>query len=82
MNLAEHTNTLDGIFARNRVLPFISIRRAEHVLPLADALAAGGITTLEITLRTPLGLAAIARLRQGRPGLCIGGGTGLPALAA
>ncbi|WP_304640624.1 bifunctional 4-hydroxy-2-oxoglutarate aldolase/2-dehydro-3-deoxy-phosphogluconate aldolase [Pseudomonas sp.] len=75
MNLAEHTKTLDGIFSRNRILPVISIRRAEDVLPLADALAAGGITTLEITLRTSLGLAAIARLRQERPELCIGVGT-------
>lgn len=75
MNLAEHTHTLDAIFSRSRILPVISIRRAEDVLPLADALAEGGITSLEITLRTAHGLAAIATLRAQRPDLCVGVGT-------
>jgi 2-dehydro-3-deoxyphosphogluconate aldolase / (4S)-4-hydroxy-2-oxoglutarate aldolase len=75
MSLAEHTNTLDRIFAKSRILPVISIRRIEDVLPLADALAAGGITTLEITLRTTFGLPAVAMLREQRPQLCIGVGT-------
>lgn len=75
MNLSDNTRTLDGIFAHARFLPVISIQSEETILPLADALAAGGITTLEITLRTPLGLPAIALLRQQRPELCIGAGT-------
>ena len=75
MNLSDNTRTLDGIFAHARCLPVISIQSEETILPLADALAAGGITTLEITLRTPLGLPAIALLRQQRPELCIGAGT-------
>ncbi len=75
MSLAENTSELDRIFSRARVLPVISIRQASDVLPLADALAEGGITTLEITLRTPLGLQAIATLRRERPQLCIGAGT-------
>ncbi|HDZ57318.1 MAG TPA: bifunctional 4-hydroxy-2-oxoglutarate aldolase/2-dehydro-3-deoxy-phosphogluconate aldolase [Pseudomonas xinjiangensis] len=75
MSLVENTLALDTIFSRLRVLPVISIRRESDVLPLADALADGGITTLEITLRTPLGLPAIATLRRERPELCVGAGT-------
>src|SRR5690606_28189726 len=55
--------------------PVLSIRRESDILPLADALLAGGITTLEITLRTAHGLTAIAMLRRERPALCVGAGT-------
>ncbi|GAB3394661.1 hypothetical protein GCM10027514_41030 [Azotobacter armeniacus] len=51
------------------------MRQAAHTLPLADALAAGGLRTLEITLRSEHGLAAIRTLRRERPHLCIGVGT-------
>lgn len=75
MSQAEHIRTLDALFASARLLPVISLRRAEDALPLADALEQGGITTLEITLRTPHALGAIAQLRRERPQLCVGAGT-------
>lgn len=79
MSLAENTRRLDTIFANSPMLPVISIQREADILPLADALAAGGISNLEITLRTPLGLPAIALLRKHRPELCVGAGTVLDA---
>jgi len=75
MRLAENSSNLDRIFNGQRILPVLSIRRESDVLPLADALAAGGITNLEVTLRTPLGLAAIRLLAEQRPQLCVGAGT-------
>lgn len=75
MRLTENTQTLERIFAGQRILPVLSIQREEDVLPLADALAAGGVTNLEITLRTPLALAAIRLLTAQRPELCVGAGT-------
>ncbi|WP_373185966.1 bifunctional 4-hydroxy-2-oxoglutarate aldolase/2-dehydro-3-deoxy-phosphogluconate aldolase [Halopseudomonas sp.] len=79
MTLTESTRILDDIFARSRLLPVISIEDMQDVLPLVDALAAGGIKTFEITLRTPMGLPAIELLRRERPGLCVGAGTVLDA---
>ncbi|MCY1368721.1 2-dehydro-3-deoxy-phosphogluconate aldolase [compost metagenome] len=58
----------------------ITIEREQDVLPLADALAAGGLRTLEITLRSEHGLAAIRLLREQRPELCVGAGTVLDEL--
>lgn len=58
-----------------RILPVITIAREEDILPLADALAAGGIRTLEVTLRSQHGLKAIQVLREQRPELCVGAGT-------
>ena len=75
MRLADNSRALDGIFHRQRILPVLSIQREQDILPLADALAAGGITNLEVTLRTPLGLTAIRLLAEQRPHLCVGAGT-------
>ena len=41
------------------VLPVIEVEKPEEILPIAEALAEGGIHGLEITLRTKAGLGAI-----------------------
>ncbi|WP_339845037.1 bifunctional 4-hydroxy-2-oxoglutarate aldolase/2-dehydro-3-deoxy-phosphogluconate aldolase [uncultured Halopseudomonas sp.] len=75
MSLLENTHTLDALFAHSRLLPVITIESMHDVLPLIDALAAGGINNVEITLRTPLGLSAIELLRLERPAIGVGAGT-------
>ena len=62
---------LDGI----RALPVVAIDAVEDAVPLADALAEGGLTAIEVTLRTAAALDAIARLQKERPKLLIGAGT-------
>lgn len=47
-----------------RLLPVVVLDRVEDALPLADALAAGGVTAVEITLRTPAGLPGLRALRS------------------
>jgi 2-dehydro-3-deoxyphosphogluconate aldolase/(4S)-4-hydroxy-2-oxoglutarate aldolase len=66
---------IERICVDARILPVITIGSEEQILPLADALAAGGLRTLEITLRSSHGLTAIRRLREERPDLCVGAGT-------
>ena len=41
-----------------RVIPVLTIERVEDAVPLARALVAGGVRTLEITLRTDAAVAA------------------------
>jgi 2-keto-3-deoxy-6-phosphogluconate aldolase len=48
------------------VIPVIVVERAEHAVPLAKALVAGGVRVLELTLRTPVALAAIEAIAQAR----------------
>jgi 2-dehydro-3-deoxyphosphogluconate aldolase/(4S)-4-hydroxy-2-oxoglutarate aldolase len=62
---------LDGI----RALPVVAIESVEDAVPLADALAEGGLPAIEVTLRTPAAFDAIARLQKERPKLLIGAGT-------
>jgi 2-dehydro-3-deoxyphosphogluconate aldolase/(4S)-4-hydroxy-2-oxoglutarate aldolase len=73
--MADKIAQIDRLCARARIMPVITIMREEDILPLADALAAGGLTVLEITLRSVHGLTAIRRLREERPELCVGAGT-------
>ena len=46
------------ILARAPVIPVLTVAKLEHAVPLARALAAGGLGVLEITLRTPCALDA------------------------
>ena len=63
------------ILVRVPVIPVLTIARLEHAVPLARALAAGGLDVLEITLRTPCALEAIAAMRAAVPDAIVGAGT-------
>lgn len=70
--------SVDGTVARLRalgVLPVVELDTIEVALPLADALAAGGLPVAEITLRTAAGIEALHLLRRERPELLVGAGT-------
>lgn len=56
------------------VIPVITIEDLEHAVPLAEALVAGGLPLLEVTLRTPVALKAIRAMREG-DGAIVGAGT-------
>jgi 2-dehydro-3-deoxyphosphogluconate aldolase/(4S)-4-hydroxy-2-oxoglutarate aldolase len=58
-----------------KIIPVVTLQHAEDALPLADALAKGGIHTLEITLRTEAGLAAVRSVSREQPKMLIGAGT-------
>jgi 2-dehydro-3-deoxyphosphogluconate aldolase/(4S)-4-hydroxy-2-oxoglutarate aldolase len=56
------------------VVPVLVIHDVAHARPLAQALVAGGLPALEVTLRTPVALAAIAEMAQVAGGV-VGAGT-------
>ena len=47
----------------------------DHAVPIARALVAGGLPVIELTLRTPVALAAIERIAGEVPEILIGAGT-------
>src|SRR5258708_3819133 len=57
------------------VIPVLIIERIEHAVPLAQALCAGGLNVLEVTLRTPVALTAIELMRNAVPDAIVGVGT-------
>jgi 2-dehydro-3-deoxyphosphogluconate aldolase / (4S)-4-hydroxy-2-oxoglutarate aldolase len=67
--------TLTEIMKRAPVIPVIVINDLAHAVPLADALVAGGLTVLEVTLRTSAGLPAVEAMRRAVPEAIVGVGT-------
>ena len=68
------TMTIDAIMRAAPVIPVIVIDDIAHAVPLAEALVAGGLPVLEVTLRTPAALDAI-RAMGAVPGAIVGAGT-------
>ncbi|HFC8517211.1 bifunctional 4-hydroxy-2-oxoglutarate aldolase/2-dehydro-3-deoxy-phosphogluconate aldolase [Neisseria weaveri] len=63
------------ILTTSPVIPVIAIDNPDTAVDLAAALVAGGIRTLEITLRTPFGLEAIRQIKRELPEAVVGAGT-------
>lgn len=63
------------VLSRARVIPVLKIEKPEQAVPLAHALAAGGLTVLEVTLRTAGALDAIRRIAGEVPAVTVGAGT-------
>jgi 2-dehydro-3-deoxyphosphogluconate aldolase/(4S)-4-hydroxy-2-oxoglutarate aldolase len=57
------------------VVPVLTVTDLETAVPLARALAAGGLRVLEITLRTPVAIAAVEAMRKAVPDAVVGVGT-------
>jgi 2-dehydro-3-deoxyphosphogluconate aldolase/(4S)-4-hydroxy-2-oxoglutarate aldolase len=66
--------TIDDIMGLAPVIPVLIIDRVEDAVPIAEALVAGGLPVLEVTLRTPAALDAIRAMKQ-VPGAVVGAGT-------
>jgi 2-dehydro-3-deoxyphosphogluconate aldolase/(4S)-4-hydroxy-2-oxoglutarate aldolase len=66
---------LRQILRRAPVVPVIVVHEIQHAVPLAQALCAGGLTVLEVTLRTPVALDAIQAMRRAVPEAIVGVGT-------
>lgn len=61
--------------AETGVLPVVALPSAAAAAPLADALVAGGVRAIEVTLRNPWALEAVAAIRRAHPEMAIGAGT-------
>jgi 2-dehydro-3-deoxyphosphogluconate aldolase / (4S)-4-hydroxy-2-oxoglutarate aldolase len=68
----------DSVFeqlARYGVVPVVGLEEAATALPLADALAGGGLPLVEITFRTAAAADAIRAITSQRPEIIVGAGT-------
>lgn len=57
------------------VIPVIVLNDPAHAVPMAQALVAGGVRVLEVTLRTPQGLSCIEAIARAVPEAIVGAGT-------
>ncbi len=73
-----NSSSIDTIMAAAPVIPVLIVDDVAQAVPLAEALVAGGLPVLEVTLRTPAALAVIAAMAR-VPGAIVGAGTVLNA---
>lgn len=57
------------------ILPIVTVDSLDQARAVTEALQRGGLHSIELTLRTPIALAALAMLKHEYPALVIGAGT-------
>ena len=67
--------SIRGFLQRVRVIPVLAVENVRDAAPLAQALYAGGLSVLEVTLRTAAALPALESMRRALPDAVIGAGT-------
>ncbi|WP_120633406.1 bifunctional 4-hydroxy-2-oxoglutarate aldolase/2-dehydro-3-deoxy-phosphogluconate aldolase [Ruegeria sp. EL01] len=72
--MSDKTQRTREICALAPIVPVLVVDDASQARPLAEALVAGGLPALEVTLRTPAALDAIRAMSQ-VPGGVVGAGT-------
>ena len=65
---------IDALMRSVPVIPVLVIEDVAHAAPIAEALVAGGLTALEVTLRTPAALDVIREMAKVE-GAVVGAGT-------
>jgi 2-dehydro-3-deoxyphosphogluconate aldolase / (4S)-4-hydroxy-2-oxoglutarate aldolase len=76
----ESTATLVTRLRAVGLVPVVELPRAEDAVPLAGALLEGGLSCVEITLRTPGAVEGIAAIHRAYPEMLLGAGTVLSIL--
>ncbi len=72
---AKHSVALWRLLGDTRVVPVVTIERAEQAVTLARTLLAGGLRLIEVTLRSPAALDAIAEIARELPEAVVGAGS-------
>jgi 2-dehydro-3-deoxyphosphogluconate aldolase/(4S)-4-hydroxy-2-oxoglutarate aldolase len=75
MTATPRREKLAALFRQATIIPVLTIERLEHAVPLAKALVAGGVRTLEVTLRTPVAIEAAKAIMTEVPDAIVGIGT-------
>ncbi|WP_398469468.1 bifunctional 4-hydroxy-2-oxoglutarate aldolase/2-dehydro-3-deoxy-phosphogluconate aldolase [Tardiphaga sp.] len=78
-DIARRQNDLRKMLIAAKVVPVLTIERVSDAVPLARALVAGGVRTLEITLRTAAAIEAAKAVMAEVPDAIVGIGTVLSA---
>jgi len=75
MTATPKQEKLAALFAQATIIPVLTIERLEDAVPLARALVAGGVRTLEVTLRTPVAIESAKAIMAHVPEAVVGIGT-------
>lgn len=79
MSLAEHQNRAEQLLHAAGILPVVTVHTLEQARRVSAALLEGGLPAIELTLRTPVAMEALAMLKRELPDVVVGAGTVLDA---
>lgn len=68
-------STFTSLLDRVPVIPVVVLDDIAHAVPVAEALVAGGVPVIELTLRTPVALRCIEEIATHVPEILVGAGT-------
>lgn len=67
--------TARDVMKQGPVIPVVKIEQLDQAVPMAEALLAGGIRVIEVTMRTAQALACVSEIRKRVPEALVGVGT-------
>lgn len=74
-DLQQRQQRVEAILFEAGIMPVLTVDSVEQALHVVRALSAGGLDTVELTLRTPAALDALAAIKETFPQCRVGAGT-------
>jgi len=75
MTLTHSQGRAEQVLFDAGILPVVTIHTLDQAHAVAEALLAGGLNTIELTLRTPVAIQALTQIKRAFPDVVIGAGT-------
>ena len=75
MNIAQHQLKAEQLLGAAGILPVVTVHTLDEARKVSAALLKGGLPAIELTLRTPVAMEALAMLKKELPDIVIGAGT-------
>jgi len=75
MNIEARQQKAEHLLRAAGILPVVTVHTLDEARRVSEALLAGGLPAIELTLRTPVAMEALAMLKRELPDIVIGAGT-------
>jgi 2-dehydro-3-deoxyphosphogluconate aldolase/(4S)-4-hydroxy-2-oxoglutarate aldolase len=75
MSIAQRQIKAEQLLGAAGILPVVTVHTLDQARKVSAALLEGGLPAIELTLRTPVAMEALAMLKRELPGIVIGAGT-------
>lgn len=75
MSIQARTQKAESLLRAAGILPVVTVNSLDEARKVSQALLEGGLPAIELTLRTPVAMEALAMLKRELPDIVIGAGT-------
>ncbi len=75
MTIEARQQKAESLLRAAGILPVVTVHTLDEARKVSQALLEGGLPAIELTLRTPVAMEALAMLKRELPGIVIGAGT-------